>query len=53
MPLTVGSRIAHYNVTALIGEGGKGELYRARDTKLDGGPITRLRHSLRPDVGNS
>ncbi len=22
MPLTVGSRIAHYDVTALIGEGG-------------------------------
>ncbi len=35
MPLNVGSRIAHYDVTALIGEGGMGEVYRARDTKLD------------------
>ncbi len=35
MPLTVGSRIAHYEVTVLIGEGGMGEVYRARDTKLD------------------
>ena len=35
MALEVGSRIAHYNVTALIGEGGMGEVYRARDTKLD------------------
>ncbi len=35
MPLTVGSRLAHYDVTALIGEGGMGEVYRARDTKLD------------------
>ncbi len=35
MPLTVGSRIAHYDVTALIGEGGMGQVYRARDTKLD------------------
>ncbi len=35
MPLTVGSRIAHYDVTAKIGEGGMGEVYRARDTKLD------------------
>ena len=35
MPLNVGSRLAHYNVTAKIGEGGMGEVYRARDTKLD------------------
>ena len=35
MALTVGSRLGHYNVTALIGEGGMGEVYRARDTKLD------------------
>ncbi len=31
MPLTVGSRIAHYDVTALIGEGGMGEVCRATD----------------------
>ncbi len=35
MALQVGSRLAHYDVTALIGEGGMGEVYRARDTKLD------------------
>ena len=35
MALTVGSRLSHYDVTALIGEGGMGEVYRARDTKLD------------------
>ena len=35
MPLEVGSRLGHYNVTAKIGEGGMGEVYRARDTKLD------------------
>ena len=35
MALNVGSRIAHYDVTAKIGEGGMGEVYRARDTKLD------------------
>ncbi len=33
MPLTVGSRIAHYDVTALIGEGGMGQVYQATDTK--------------------
>ena len=35
MALEIGSRLAHYDVTALIGEGGMGEVYRARDTKFD------------------
>ena len=35
MALNVGSRLGHYDVTALIGSGGMGEVYRARDTKLD------------------
>ncbi len=35
MPLNVGSRLGHYDVTALIGEGGMGQVYRARDTTLD------------------
>ena len=35
MALTVGSRLGHYNVTALIGEGGMGQVYRARDTTLN------------------
>ena len=34
MPLTVGSRLGHYDVTALIGEGGMGQVYQATDTKL-------------------
>ena len=34
MSLEVGSRIAHYDVTALIGEGGMGQVYQATDTKL-------------------
>ena len=29
MPLNVGSRLAHYNVTALIGEGGMGRYVRS------------------------
>ncbi len=35
MALEVGSRLGPYQVTAKIGEGGMGEVYRARDTKLD------------------
>ena len=35
MALTVGSRLGHYDVTALIGEGGMGQVYRVTDTKLD------------------
>ncbi len=35
MALEVGSRLGHYDVTALIGEGGMGQVYRATDTTLD------------------
>ncbi len=35
MALSPGSRLGPYEVTALIGQGGMGEVYRARDTKLD------------------
>ena len=35
MALNVGSRLGHYDVTALIGEGGMGQVYRATDTKLN------------------
>ena len=34
MPLDVGDRLGHYDVTALIGEGGMGQVYRATDTQL-------------------
>ena len=35
MPLEPGTTVGPYNVAAKIGEGGMGEVYQARDTKLD------------------
>ncbi len=34
MALNIGDRIGHYEVIALIGEGGMGQVYRATDTQL-------------------
>ena len=39
MAFTVGSRLAHYTVTALIGEGGMGQVYQATDTHYNQGYI--------------
>ena len=61
MPLEVGSRLGHYDVTAKIGEGGMREVYRARDTKLDREvaqgfghswllPPLRCAHGITPEI---
>jgi len=34
MPVLPGTRVGHYEIVALIGSGGMGEVYRANDTRL-------------------
>ena len=47
MALNVGSRLGHYSVTALIGEGVMGVVYQTRDPRLDRHVAIKL---LPPDL---
>jgi len=35
MSLTIGSRLGPYDIVSLLGAGGFGQVYTARDTRLD------------------
>ena len=51
LPLQPGTRIGAYEVVALIGAGGMGEVYRARDTKLNRDVALKiLPHNFAADV---
>jgi serine/threonine protein kinase len=43
----IGRKLAHYEIIEKIGAGGMGEVYRARDTKLDRDVALK---TLAPDV---
>ena len=45
MPVSPGTRLGPYEIIARIGAGGMGEVYRARDTRLDRSVAIKLLHA--------
>lgn len=46
MALAAGTRLGAYEIAALIGAGGMGMVYRARDTKLNRDVALKVLHEL-------
>src|SRR5712664_2175214 len=50
MPLSAGTRLGPYEIVALRGAGGMGEVYRARDTRLDRTVAIKILPSADPEL---
>ena len=53
MPLSPGTRLGVYEVSALIGEGGMGQVYRATDTQLHRDVALKIPHAPAADVATT
>ena len=46
MPLSAGDKLGHFEVVGAIGQGGMGEVYKARDTRLERTVAIKVLHGL-------